>query len=471
MKAITIFWLAMMMLTTGAAAGIVGSGSTSEDSIAISVHLTDSLGNPSGTHADSFSVCIIGPSGDSLAAFAGTAAASGLHVDSLQTTMLGWTYVFAEAVNKIDGVGRSGAYELTFCAKDNGPKYVNCARTAFQIAGSNLSPQLGKITTILDSLLAVLDTLQNQDDWVSSFDPIGDSAARHAVADAVWDEDTAGHNQTGSFAVMVKDTSAYQGSAAGLDSAVVQRIGNRRLDSTQNAYVGGIAGGAVDAVWDEPQAGHGAAGTFGAYLDAAISGISSPAGDGSYPVSLAARDSVGGQMVPGVKVSLYNAGMTALMAIGATGSDGVVRFNVDSGAYVVSPFAPGYVFSAYDTILVAGATVDTVIGVRFNPGNPASPNLCRMYGFFYGLDGQPVEGVTVTAALTGGAVRHDSLIISPFERVAVSDSAGYFYIDLIPSNDFDPSGTAYMITASYPAGSVLKKRVEIPQSSGWLLSW
>jgi len=94
-----------------------------------------------------------------------------------------------------------------------------------------------------------------------------------------------------------------------------------------------------------------------------------------------------------------------------------------------------------------------------------------MYGFFYGLDGQPVEGVTVTAALTGGAVRHDSLIISPFERVAVSDSAGYFYIDLIPSNDFDPSGTAYMITASYPAGSVLKKRVEIPQSSGWLLSW
>jgi len=90
--------------------------------------------------------------------------------------MLGWTYVFAEAVNKIDGVGRSGAYELTFCAKDNGPKYVNCARTAFQIAESNLSPQLGKITTILDSLLAVLDTLQNQDDWVSSFDPIGDSA-------------------------------------------------------------------------------------------------------------------------------------------------------------------------------------------------------------------------------------------------------------------------------------------------------
>ncbi len=611
-------------LTAGIAdaGGIFGTGTTSEDSIAISVHITDSLGNPSGTHADSFFVAVVGPSGDSLTGIAGVASTPGLDIDSMETGIAGWVYVYSDAISAIDGEGRSGTYELTFCAKDNSPEYINCVRRTFQIVSTNLGQQLASITTILDSVLAVLDTVQSQDDWVSAFDPAADTAicdavklsgdldaadnletmldgtsggkltlggleirsqdndtamvvqasptgtglglyligggnggegvkivggnmssamvaqagstvgsthgfdligdgggfglngsfstsTRSAIADAVWDEDTTGHGTSSSFAVMLKDTSAYQGggssltasevadsvwghlldtawadgsfgdsasgwgatAASSLDSGVIQRISNRQLDSTQNAFVADLSDAAVDAVWDESQSGHITEGTFGSYLDDRISDIGSPYGDGIYPVTICAYDTAGSQPVPGVRLSVFNEGLETLIAQGVTGGDGREAFNLDSGLYVLSSFAPGYLFAAYDTMEIAGPTADTTFGSRFDPGSPSAPDLCRVYGFIYGVDGQPLQEVTVTAELVGGVVRYGSTIVSPFKRTVASDSVGYFYFDLIPSDDINPAGTQYRIGATYSAGTIINQQVTVPQTTSWLLSW
>lgn len=558
---ISIFVLACLLSVSVYASGIVGTGSTSEDSVAISVFVTDSLGNPARTHADSFFVYVIGPAGDSITGLAGVASSSNLHIDSMQSVMTGWTYVYAEAVNAIDGDGRPGTYELCFCAKDDNPEYIDCVRRTFQIAGSHLSSQLASITTILDSVLAVLDTVQNQDNWVSSFDPgsdivssdvvqisgdagaaegfesmldgggggkltlagveiraqgndtaaiieasvtgtapgmyiigggnggegvkivggntksalvaqagaslgathgfdlIGDgtgvglnaslgTSAKQSIAEAVWDEDTASHAESGSFATLLKDTAAYQGSASGLTAAEV-----------------------ADGVWDELQNGHAATGSFGSYLDAPVSGAGSPLGSGTYPFTIVAYDSGNGQAVPGVRIYAYDESVSVLLALGATAPDGSVAFNLDAGQYVLSAFAPGYIFAAYDTINVAGAGIDSVYGYRFDPGNPSSPNLCRVYGFIYGVDGRPMEGVTVSAELTGGVVRYNSLIVSPYKQTATSDTAGYFYFDLIPSEDLNPSGTSYLVTASSAYGTILNAQIVVPQSSDWQLDW
>ncbi len=423
------------------ASGIVGTGDTSEDSVAISVFVTDSLGNPSRTQADSFFVTVIGPAGDSITGLAGVASTSSLHIDSMQTALAGWTYVYAEAVNVIDGAGRPGTYELCFCAKDNSPGYVDCTRRTFQISASHLSAQLASITTILDSVLAVLDTVQNMDDWVSS-------ATEGTIADAVWDEDTAGHGTPGSFGVMLKDTAAYQGTASGLTAAEV-----------------------ADSVWDEVQHDHVSMGSFGSYLDTPVSGVGAPLGSGSYPVTIIAYDSGSGQAVPGARVYAYDESVTVLVAQGATAPDGGVAFNLDPGQYVLSAFAPGYVFAVYDTIEVLGAESDTVCSYRFDPGNPSAPNLCRVYGFIYGVDGRPMEGVTVGAEITDGVVRYNSLIISPYRQTSTSDTAGYFYFDLIPSDDLNPAGTSYLITASSAAGAILNTQITVPRASEWQLDW
>ncbi len=443
MKAIGLWCLVLIYLLPSAihATGIVGTGSTGEDSVAISVFITDSLGNPSGTHADSFFVYVIGPAGDSVAGLAGVAATSSLHIDSMQTALAGWTYVYAEAVNVIDGVGRPGTYELCFCAKDNTPKYIDCARSTFQISAGHLSSQLASITTILDSVLAVLDTVQNQDNWVSS-------ATEQSVADAVWDEDTTGHGTGGSFGVMLKDTAAYQGNASGLTAAEV-----------------------ADSVWDEAQNEHASMGSFGSYLDAPVSGAGSPLGSGTYPVTIIAYDSSSCQAVPGARIYAYDGSVNVLVTQGATAPDGHVAFNLDPGQYVLSSFAPGYIFAAYDTIEVAGACADSTYAHRFDPGDPSAPNLCRVYGFIYGVDGRPLEGVTVGAEITDGVVRYNSLIISPYKQTATTDTAGYFYFDLIPSDDLNPAGTLYLITASSTSGTILNTQITVPRASDWQLDW
>jgi hypothetical protein len=455
-----VFFLCLVPAATRAD-GIYSNGSSSEDSIVVSVFLTDSLGNPSQTQADSFLVTVLGPSGDSIITIAGIAATAGLAIDSVATAISGWRYVYTDAVADIDGAGRPGTYEISFCAKDNSPAYVNCSRASFRIIASSFNDQLASISSILDSVCAVLDTLRDR----------GEAAVPPAseIADSVW-----GHLldiawPAGSFG---DSASGWGATAAGnLDSGTVQRIGNRRLDSLQATPPVGLASSAIDLIWDELQSGHTTAGSFGSYLDAPISQISSPAGSGSIPITLIAFDSLAGQVVPGVGISVYNGAITALLARGATGMDGRATVNLDTGLYVISGFAPGYILIAYDSLQVVGTKEDTLFCTRFDPGSPSQPSLCRVYGYFYGIDGQPMRDVIITVQLEPDAVRSSSAIISPYRRTAVSDSTGYFYIDLIPSSLFSPEGIEYLLSASSEAGTIVKKNLLVPNQATWLVSW
>ena len=515
MKSIGIFILCAGCLchVQAGASGIFGNGTSSEDTVSVSVHVTDSLGNPSGTHADSFFVCVIGPSGDSIFTMAGAASAAGLQIDSLNTAMAGWRYIYTGAIADIDGSGRPGIYELTFCAKDNQPRYVNCVRMPFQVVGTDLSARLANIA-------AILDTLRNQDDWVSSFDPAADTVPVDLV------KISGDKSAADDFETMLDGTGGKKLSIAGLhiraasnDTAVIVaadqngsglgvsiRGGNGGEGikivggdgkSALVAQAGATAGAGhgfdligagegvglngslalttrqaiADGVWDETQSGHTTSGTFGYYLDAPVSSIEGQGGQGSYPVTVQTHDSITGLAVPGVKVSIHNLQITALMALGLTDNDGRVVFNLDSDNYVMSAVAPGYIFAAYDTLAVSGATTDTIDGYRFDPGSPSEPGLCRVYGFIYGIDGLPMKDIQVTAELPEGVVRYNSIIVSPFKRTAVSDSLGYFYLDLIPSATMQPDGAKYLISAAYPSGTILKRHVHIPDSSTWLFSW
>lgn len=552
MKYLTILLLLGRVLVPeiGMAFGIVGNGMTGEDSISISIHLTDSIGNPSGLGADSFYVCIIGPSGDSIRAVSGEAAHTDLHLDSLSTAPVGRTYIYAEAINSIDGDGQPGIYELTFCAKRNTPEYVNCSVTSFQLVETSLNDRLALIGNAFDSILAVLDSLRSQDDWVSSFDPAGDTVTADAVmisndpatADnlesvlnnsgnvsvklgrleisgangtnqslsilnstgtaVLFSSSGSGENDNGLEVASLNGSGLFAGSVNGAGFTAYSLNGSDMMgditgtviinDTTvagdkiglapqhwsaadSNAYQGpGSAltlSGIINGVWNEPQSAHITGGTFGRYLDAAVSAAGSPLGTGSYPVTVIAFDSGNAQAVPGTELSVYNSSLDVLLAIGATDNDGGTSFNLDAGSYVVSATAPGYSFDTDHPLTITGADYDTIFGSRFNPGTPASADLCRVYGYFQGIDGQPIEDVQVTAHIAAGVVRHNSTIISPYRAGALTDTNGYFQLDLIPSDELTPAGTKYNISAVYPAGTVMKKKIIVPDLTEWQLSW
>ncbi len=248
---------------------------------------------------------------------------------------------------------------------------------------------------------------------------------------------------------------------------------SQQIDATDDSV--NVKGGIIDSsmiassVWNAPQPNHTTANTFGRYLDTEISGISS--GSGIYSVSIYAYDSSINQVIPGVGFAIRNLDQSALLALGTGGNNGEVTFNLNADSLIMVPSLYGYIFDAYDTIIVTGAITDTAFGYKFNPGMPGNPYLTRVYGFLYDINGIAEVGEEVTVSLIGDGVRYNSVILTPTQISTVTDTVGYFYFDIIPSDSLQPEGSKYEITINKKDGSIFRKRVQVPDQSQWLLDW
>ncbi len=224
-------------------------------------------------------------------------------------------------------------------------------------------------------------------------------------------------------------------------------------------------------VWNTPQGGHTSPGTFGRYLDAQVSGLSS--GGGTLAVGVTALDTIHGLTVPHVDIAVRNLSQTSLIAVASTNNDGRADFNLDAGSYLLSATGPGYVFAPFDTVVVSRATVDTVRGAQFDPGAPILDAFCRVWGYLFDASGRPDEGVTVSAWLPDGITTYSNGIIVPNPVSTTTDSSGHFQLDLLPSDSLGVPGETYRyeFTISRSDGTILRRRLTVPDSTTWRLTW
>lgn len=238
-----IFIIFCFFIVQKSEANIVGNQATSEDSIAVSVMLLDSLGNPADLSADSFYVSVIGPSGDSIFTRAGVAGTLGLNIDSSQQTLSGKKYIFKSAINSIDGSGRSGNYELTFCAKQTSTMLISCKTVTFQLITTSLNDRLAELESIYDSI-------KNYDNWVAKESTV-QSIDSSSVAGWVWNSPNSNHTTSGTFGDYLDSKISGLSSGSGIysfelnayDSSSNQSIAQiniaiRNLDQTSLLAVG-----------------------------------------------------------------------------------------------------------------------------------------------------------------------------------------------------------------------------------------
>lgn len=259
----------------------------------------------------------------------------------------------------------------------------------------------------------------------------------------------------------------------GLSSFNIALDNDTTLVNFLRAGIGGAGGSDSISiarwVWNTPQSNHTVSGTFGRYLDGPVSGISG--GSGLYAFRIVVYDSSSLQVIPGVRVTIRNLAQTALISTAVSSSQGSVGFNLDPDSFIAIAFSPGYLFNDADTIAVEAAGTDTIVGYRFDPGAPSSPELCRVYGWIFDASGAPEPDALISASLPSGVGRIESGIVSPFKVTTVSDSAGYFFLDLIPNGSLIPDDSRYEITISRSDGTILRERLTVPQQSNWMLSW
>ncbi len=404
-------------------------------------------------------------------------------------------YYFHRAVADIDDAGAVGTYSYNFLSVYDDSSMRTPTLGQFQIVGwelddigdsagfaaSNALKSLDSLHLLIDSVLAVLDTLQNQDNWVSKeaslYNPSTDSvivdgtqfailngvitstnlsgSGLDAIGEATWRNIDTIHVDTsliGKWILSSSDTTAVK----------AMMNNNEFMKSTDSAQVASI-------VWNTPQSNHTIAGTFGKYLDTEISGLSG--GGGGYSYQLVVVDSGVSQVIPGVSLTIRNLDQSALIAIGSSNILGAASFNLNAASYVAIASSPGYIFENFDTMIVAGAGVDSVYGYQFDPGTPADPSLCRVYGYLYDIEGNPEDEATVAASLPSGVSRFGSTIVSPFRKETDTDGSGYFYIDLIPSANLTPADSKYEIAITLSDGTVLRERLLVPDLGSWMLTW
>jgi hypothetical protein len=155
---------------------------------------------------------------------------------------------------------------------------------------------------------------------------------------------------------------------------------------------------------------------------------------------------------------------------GTTVSSGLVTFTVTDGSWVLVSQETGYVLNNLSKT-ISGNSTDTVKGFDIQVGTPSSPALCRVFGYVYSVGAIPDDGAGVAAFLPSGVARSGNLIISPFSVSTISDSLGYFFLDLIRSDSLIPSGTMYDFIINRKDGTIVHKRVTVPNQSSWLLQW
>ena len=198
-------------------------------------------------------------------------------------------------------------------------------------------------------------------------------------------------------------------------------------------------------------------------------GLSS--GSGAFGVTIVAFDSASCAVVPHTRLTVRNVEQTALLGLGVTDISGAASFALDAGTVLVAAGASGYDFDSFDTLVVDSVELDTVFGTAFYPSPPPSADLCRVWGFLYGIDGTPSEGASVSAELTAVSARYNGSVVSPYAVSTTTDSTGLFELDLIPSDRLTPAGARYEITIERSDGAILRQRVIVPTESVWQLDW
>lgn len=198
-------------------------------------------------------------------------------------------------------------------------------------------------------------------------------------------------------------------------------------------------------------------------------------GTGAIPCTLLVMTATGSDTtaLQGVFLRVYNSGETATAAGGTTDANGCRIFTLEESDYRVYAYQGGYTFAPQpESIGVAsGGLTDTIWGVPFDPGAPATAELCRVYGWVYNLSGDTLSGATVNARVIQSPLRYQNIVISPYNLTTTTDSAGYWSLDLFPSAALTPDTTLYEFTIRFTSGAILRRKVAVPEATEWLLTW
>ena len=291
---------------------------------------------------------------------AGKTGDSGNH--TLKVVKDGTAATAANSPSEVDATNAPGVCKITLTAGEmNANSITLCGKSSTSnvtIIPIHLVTEQGVLATIATDVAGLDGAAMRGTDGANTVAP----PSTIAIASAVW---AAGSRTLTSFGTLASevasavwgavtrtltafsftptpsnasDTSAIKAVTDKLDTALelddaVYRLTENALEQAPTGGSAPTATAIADAVWDEAQSGHTTAGTFGRYLDAAISGVGGATGSGADTVTLTLNDGAGTPIADAdVWITTDSAGANVVAGTKQTSSSGEVTFQLDAGA-------------------------------------------------------------------------------------------------------------------------------------------
>ena len=284
--------------------------------------------------------------------------------------------------------------------------------------------------------------------------------------DAIWDEDTTGHNASGSYGEVLESRGTSDLSAS-------DNIGINWSDvENENAshYFNQTSFLAVDSVRTEGD---------GLDPDSVANHVwiwpdrtlTSGSGGGVHQVSIFTKQSSDSAEISGASVQILNLTQASTLGFLSTNASGKAVFALDSDTFLVRMSKPGWIFNVPETLIVTGNTDTIYYADIFNPGSPPSAELCRVYGWVKDIQNLALSEVKIEASIQTIPLKYQGVIISPYFRSTSTDSEGYWNLDLYPNSVLFPDTTQYEFLIYSTKGTILRLKATVPDQSSWELSF
>lgn len=137
-----------------------------------------------------------------------------------------------------------------------------------------------------------------------------------------------------------------------------------------------------------------------------------------------------------VRVNLLD---STFVVEGTTDSEGDVRFLLPAGTYDIISYKPRFSCPLFRLTVEAGdPEVWQLTGHIYTPPESADPNLCRVSGFFIGVDGHAARDGKLIFSPQPELVSLNDDVLAPGSYLQVApDTNGYVEIDLIRNVSYD----------------------------------
>lgn len=410
-----------------------------------------------------------------------TSPQSESYVDSINMAGSAY-YFFKDIVSDLDASKENGPYSGVVALWSQGYPTYNVF-SFIKIADETKD--------LANYLIAIKDSIENQDDWIAQqlevanidgWNPITDNDSLvidlGSLSSAAPDVNVA---SVDSGALESADFEDYFLKDSKIDSGAISesKIANAAFDSAKfsNDYWNAVSNTGGSASVPDSITARVDSILVSLGYDASTSAHDkidnlSLSGGGSEPETLIVLSSPDSTLIEGASVVVRTLDQSTVKVDGLlTDVNGRLILELDADSFFVALTHNNYGQTLDTIVVLSGGGTDTLWMSIFDPGQPSSPDLCRVYGWIYDISGIGVEHASITAEIPSEyhPVKYSSIIITPFRKTAESDSTGYWYIDLFPNQLLSKTESEYLFTIEYPSGVIFKTKTAVPDSSSWKL--